>query len=68
MNKDPKHLPVNDEVVKAVLLNPKSTFDDMYAIHQSLCNSQKYGKDHDMTKKTEKIIINFAKTILGWRG
>lgn len=64
---DTNHLPLSDELVKAVLLNSKSTFDDMYAIYKSLCNSSKYGMNHDLTKKTEKIIRHYVKNIEGRR-
>lgn len=64
---DTNHLPLTDEVVKAVLLNRNATFDDMNAIHKSLCNSPKYGKDHELTIKTENIIVNFVRTIFGRR-
>ena len=57
---DANHLPLTDETIKAVLLNPKCTFDDMYAIYKSMCNSPKYGKEHELTIKTEMIIENFV--------
>jgi len=40
---DPYRLPLNDEIIAAVLHNPHATFEDMDALYFSLCNHPNYG-------------------------
>lgn len=58
---DVNHLDITETIVRAVLKNPRVTFEDLDALYFSLCNSPHFGMAHPLTsevlKKQSEIVL-----------
>jgi len=45
---DVNHLPITEKIVRAIMDNPKVTFEDLDAVYFSLCNHPDFGMSHPL--------------------